>query len=394
MTTHKCIASLFMSGICFLLMSCNGEKKTDNETQNTEVLPDNIVELRADQIKLAQIETAAIQMRSLSETISGNGTIVVAPQDLATVCLPLGGFIKSTTMIAGTPVKKGQILAIVENQEFVNIQQKYLEAKSKLEYAEAEFQRHKELYKDDVYSQKNLQEVTANYKSLKSQVKALEQKLLLIGIQASKLNENNISSSIAIVSPIAGYIKTVNINIGKYVDPTDILFEIVNTNKLLLELTLFDKDIQKVSVGQNIRFFINNETEVHNAIINQTGKSMNADKTYKIYATVMGTCKNVMPGMYVNATIETASTKVTALPSEAIVTFDDKDYIFVYEKDKVEDGKPFTEYRMIQIQKGVSNGGFTEIRLPQDQNISTLKVVVKGAYNLLSAKKNAGDMAC
>lgn len=394
MTTHKCIASLFMSGICFLLMSCNGEKKTDNETQNTEVLPDNIVELRADQIKLSQIETAAIQMRSLSETISGNGTIVVAPQDLATVCLPLGGFIKSTTMIAGNPVKKGQILAIVENQEFVNIQQNYLEAKSKLEYAEAEFQRHKELYKDDVYSQKNLQEVTANYKSLKSQVKALEQKLLLIGIQASKLNEDNISSSIAIVSPIAGYIKTVNINIGKYVDPTDILFEIVNTNKLLLELTLFDKDIQKVSVGQNIRFFINNETEVHNAIINQTGKSMNADKTYKIYATVMGTCKNVMPGMYVNATIETASTKVTALPSEAIVTFDDKDYIFVYEKDKVEDGKPFTEYRMIQIQKGVSNGGFTEIRLPQDQNISTLKVVVKGAYNLLSAKKNAGDMAC
>lgn len=394
MRTHKCIASLFISGICFLLMSCNGEKKTDNETQNTEVLPDNIVELRADQIKLAQIETAAIQMRSLSETISGNGTIVVAPQDLATVCLPLGGFIKSTTMIAGTPVKKGQILAIVENQEFVNIQQNYLEAKSKLEYAEAEFHRHKELYKDDVYSQKNLQEVTANYKSLKSQVKALEQKLLLIGIQASKLNEDNISSSIAIVSPIAGYIKTVNINIGKYVDPTDILFEIVNTNKLLLELTLFDKDIQKVSVGQNIRFFINNETEVHNAIINQTGKSMNADKTYKIYATVMGTCKNVMPGMYVNATIETASTKVTALPSEAIVTFDDKDYIFVYEKDKVEDGKPFTEYRMIQIQKGVSNGGFTEIRLPQDQNISTLKVVVKGAYNLLSAKKNAGDMAC
>lgn len=394
MTTHKCIASLFISGICFLLISCNGEKKIDNETQNTEVLPDNIVELRADQIKLAQIETAAIQMRSLSETISGNGTIVVAPQDLATVCLPLGGFIKSTTMIAGNPVKKGQILAIVENQEFVNIQQNYLEAKSKLEYAEAEFQRHKELYKDDVYSQKNLQEVTANYKSLKSQVKALEQKLLLIGIQASKLNENNISSSIAIVSPIAGYIKTVNINIGKYVDPTDILFEIVNTNKLLLELTLFDKDIQKVSVGQNIRFFINNETEAHNAIINQTGKSMNADKTYKIYATVMGTCKNVMPGMYVNATIETASTKVTALPSEAIVTFDDKDYIFVYEKDKVEDGKPFTEYRMIQIQKGVSNGGFTEIRLPQDQNISTLKVVVKGAYNLLSAKKNAGDMAC
>ncbi|MBP1663527.1 MAG: efflux transporter, family, subunit [Bacteroidetes bacterium] len=79
---------------------------------------------------------------------------------------------------------------------------------------------------------------------------------------------------------------------------------------------------------------------------------------------------------------------------EAIVSFEDKDYIFVFGRDKKEDGKPFTEYRMIEVQEGVSDDGFTEVVLPPNCDINTVKVVIKGAYNLLSAKKNAGEMAC
>lgn len=172
------------------------------------------------------------------------------------------------------------------------------------------------------------------------------------------------------------------------------MFEIVNTDHLFLELTLFEKDADKVANGQKIHFLINNETEQHEAFIYQTGKTINPDKTYKVYANVSNQCKNIIPGMYVNAIIEASSNKVTALPTEAIVSFDDKDYIFVFEKNKTEDGKPFTEYRMIEVQKGVSDGAFTEIILPKDFDITKAKVVVKGAYNLLSAKKNAGEMAC
>ncbi len=98
--------------------------------------------------------------------------------------------------------------------------------------------------------------------------------------------------------------------------------------------------------------------------------------------------------MYVNALIEESDLKVTALPSEAIVSFDDKDYIFVFDKEKEEEGKPFTEYRIIEVKKGVSSSGYTQITLPDGFDLNTAKVVIKGAYNLLSAKKNAGEMAC
>jgi cobalt-zinc-cadmium efflux system membrane fusion protein len=158
---------------------------------------------------------------------------------------------------------------------------------------------------------------------------------------------------------------------------------------------LFEKDADKVSVGQNIRFFINNETEQHHARIIQTGKAIEADKTVKVFASVTESCKNLLPGMYVNALIETTGdNQQTALPSDAIVNFDDKDYIFVFDKEKTEDGKPFTEYRMVEVQKGYTDSGYTQVFLPENFDIQNAKVVVKGAYNLLSAKKNAGEMAC
>ncbi|MCK9641369.1 MAG: efflux RND transporter periplasmic adaptor subunit [Prolixibacteraceae bacterium] len=393
MKKYRILITIIVSAFIITLVSCSGGKKPA-EVKAIEVLPEDIVELRGDQIQLAGIQTGAIETRALSGTLKASGTVAAAPQNLATVSMPLGGFVKSTTLMPGNSVQKGQTLAILENQEFVDIQQNFLEARNKFEYAEAEFNRHTELYKDDVYSQKNLQQVTTEYKNLKAQVKALEQKLALIGINPANFREEDITRAVPVVSPISGYVKTVNINMGKYVAPSDVLFEIVNSDKLFLELTLFEKDADKVTSGQKIRFFINNETEEHEAMIYQTGKSINADRTYKVYASVTGVCKNIIPGMYVNAIIESSSSKVTALPTEAIVSFDDKDYIFIFDRNKEEGGKPFTEYRMVEIRKGVTDSGFTEIALPQNFDIQKARVVLKGAYNLLSAKKNAGEMSC
>lgn len=378
----------------FLMIACNGNKKTTENEGVREVLPEDIVELRDDQIKQADIVTGRIEMRALSTKIVVSGLVAVAPHNLASVCTPMGGFIEQISLMPGQAVKKGQSLAIIANQDFVEMQQNYLEARSRFEFAEAEYKRHGELYQNDVYSEQNLQQVTAEYKSLKAQVKALEQKLVLVGINPARLDEDGISSTVSVESPITGYVRTVNVNLGKYVSSADVMFEIINSDRLLLELSLFDKDIDKVAAGQRIRFFINNETEQHEAIISQTGKSISNDKTYKVYANITENCKNVLPGMYVNALIDAPNNKVTALPSEAVVSFDDRNYIFVFEKNKEEAGRSFVEYRMVEVQKGITDDGYTAVVLPETLNIESAEVVIQGAYNLLSAKKNAGEMAC
>jgi membrane fusion protein, heavy metal efflux system len=394
MSKYKIISNTLISVIVFSFLSCSEGNKSAEVTAEAEIIPEDIVEMRADQVELAGIETGQVEMRSLSGILKVNGLVTVPPQHFATVCAPMGGFVKSTTLFPGNPVSKGQVLAVIENQEFIDLQDDYFEAKNKLEYAEAEYKRHSELYKDDVYSEKNLQQVTADYKILKAQVTALEQKLKLIGINPAEIHEDDINRSVNLLAPISGFLKAVNVNTGKYVAPADIMFEIVNIDVLFLELTLFEKDAGKVASGQKIRFFINNESEQHDAVITQTAKAVNDDRTYRVYATVTATCENLMPGMYVNAIIETSGKKVASLPSDAVVSFDDKDYIFIFDNNKTEDGIPFTEYRMIEVHKGISDGGYTGIILPEGFDITNSRVVIKGAYNLLSAKKNAGEMAC
>jgi membrane fusion protein, heavy metal efflux system len=394
MKNKKIYILLILAGFTLLSGSCGRDSKSGSAEKGEEILPQDIVELRDDQIKLAGIETGSVEIRSLGNTMRANGIVTVSPQSTASVCMPLGGFIKNTTLLPGNAVSKGQTLAVIENQEFVDIQQSFLEAKNRLVFAKAEYERHTDLYNNDVYSQQNVQEVTVEYKNLVAMVNSLEQKLLLIGMNPDQVREDNITSTTNLVSPIRGYLKSVNINIGKYVAPTDVLFEIINSDQLFLELTLFEKDADKVSAGQKLKFQVNNESEEHEAVVTQTGKSITSDKTLLIYASVTSPCKNILPGMYVNANIDESDTKVTALPSEAIVSFDDKDYIFVFEKEKEEEGKPFCEYRMIEVKKGATSSGFTEIMLPEGFDANTAKIVIKGAYNLLSAKKNAGEMAC
>ena len=386
--------SLALFASAFLTVSCGNSSVKATEAAVKETLPEDIVELRADQIKLAGVEMGSVQMRSMGNILKVNGYVSVAPQNQATVSMPTGGFIKSTSLFPGNPVSKGQTLAVVENQDFVDIQRDYLEARNKLAYAEAEFKRHTDLYNEDVYSEKNLQQVTVEYRNLKADVKSLEQKLMMIGITPSQLTEDNISSTVNLVSPINGFLKSVNVNIGKYVSPTDVLFEIINSSQLYLDLSVFEKDAGIVVKGQNIRFFINNETEEHLAEISHIGRSVNSDKTLTVYGTVTSSCVNILPGMYVNALIEESQDRVQVLPSEAIVSFDDKEYIFIFEKNKEEAGQPFTEYRMLEVEKGISGKEYTQIKPLNGINIDSSKVVVKGAYNLLSAKKNAGEMAC
>ncbi len=375
----------------------SGEKEghTEGEAEGEhEELAEDIVELNADQIKIAGVRMGKIELRQVSGTVKANGLVVSAPQNIASVSVPMGGFVKSTGFLPGSAVRKGQTLVTIENTEFVDLQQNYLETKSKFEFAEAEFKRHNELYKEDVYSQKNLQQTTAEYRSLKAQLKGMGQKLLVLGIDPANLTDDNISSSIAVVAPISGYIQTANISMGKSVSPSDVLFEIANTDNLLIELSLFEKDANSITAGQVVHFSINNESHEHKAVIYQAGRSINPDKTYKVFAKVEQPCPNVLPGMYVLAHIEKTDRKVTAVPAESVVLFNDKHYIFTYEKDKEEGGKPFTEYRFIEVIKGETNDGYTEIQLPAGFDLNNAKIVIKGAYSLLSAKKNAGEMTC
>ena len=377
-----------MAAVLVLMNSCGQQKKVEEEKQKTETVTD-VVSLTDDQIRMSSVETGNIEMRQVGSTLKLNGEIASLPQNSASISMPMGGRVRSINAMQGSEVKKGQVLAYVENYEFIDLQQNYLEAKSKMEYVNQEYQRQHALYANDAASKKNLQLTTSEYKTLKIQMRGYEQKLLLIGINPYRLTSGNITRAVAVKAPIAGFVKGVNVSVGSTVSDTDELFDVVNLNNLFIRLSVFEKDIDKLQKGQRLSFYVNDEEETHYAVVYQTTKSIDNDKSYKVFARIVSRCGNVLPGMYVNAEVMLDDRQSPALPEDAVVNYGGKEYVFICQGTKMESGTRLTDYRMVEVNKGLSNQGYTQVTFPG--KTPTQKIVIKGAYNLLSALKNAGE---
>jgi membrane fusion protein, heavy metal efflux system len=393
MKPTKLISILLVFILLSLTLSC-GSKATEEvvaEEQHQE--EENTVEFTVGQYKMAAIELGKVESKQISGTIRVNGMLDVPPQQMVSISVPLGGFLKSTSLLQGSKVKRGQVIATMENLDFIQMQQDYIEAKNQLEFAKADYDRQLDLAKENVNAQKTLQQAKTTYSSWLAKAKGLEAKLKMLNISLASLESGAITSSINLYSPIDGYVTEVNVNIGKFVSPSDILFEIVDTEHLHAELTVFEKDVPKLKIGQKVRFTLANEVKERTATVYLLGREISTDRTIRIHCHIDKEDINMLPGMYLKAVVETGGIKVNALSDQAISDYQGKKYIFFQQADHPnaamkEESKKEHEatyhFTMLEIQIGNSEMGFTEVFLPPDFDLATTQIVVKNAYAILS----------
>ena len=393
-TFNKILFSIVFSSV--ILTAC-GDNKTETaktetkQTTATDTLATTTeeVSLTADQYKVAAIELGKVEMRNLSSVIKVNGTIDVEPQSVVSISAPLGGFVKSAGLLPGQAVRKGQVMAVIENAEFINMQQDYLESKSRMAFLSQELKRQQELQNEEVNSLKTLQQISSEYNTMVAKMAGLKQKLALICINANNVKSGNISRTANLYSPISGYVTQSNVNRGKYVQPSDVLFELTNRNDMHLALNVFEKDVRKINPGQPIRFALASEADYQReGKVFLIGKSTEKDGTVPVHAHLnISNDVALYPGMYVKAMIETRTEDVSALPAEAIIQSEGKDFIFI----QTDTANNKTTFKMIPVVKGIEQEGFVAVTLPSNFDIAKTKVVLKGAYSILSAMKNVEE---
>lgn len=374
------------------LIGCNNaaeEKKTEvAEKDSTQQTASDEVVFTKDQYMLANIQTGRVESRNLSSIIKTNGIIDVEPASIIMISAPLGGYVRTAGLLPGQPVKKGQLIATLDNPEFIDIQQQYLESSSRLKLLQQEFDRQQLLRKQDVNAAKTLQQVTSDLQVMHSKVSALDAKITMAGINKAALGEGKILPSGNLYSPIAGYVRTSNVNIGKYVTPTDVLFELARHGELHLALNVFEKDIDQIRIGQTIRFGLGNEPQMdRTAAVFLIGQATGENRMIPVHCHLpKSSGKGLLPGMYVKAAIEKAGTSVPVLPSEAVVQSEGKDYIMI----QTAQGENQYTFKMVPVRKGIQQDNLTEVTLPSTVPDDAV-VVVKGAYEVLSALINAGE---
>jgi cobalt-zinc-cadmium efflux system membrane fusion protein len=368
-------------GLGLLLAQSCGKKQADLTEAATTASP-NIITLTDTQYKAADITLGKIERKPMGTTLQVNGILDVPPQNLITIAAPMGGFVKSTKLLQGMKVRKGELLVTLENQEYIQLQQDYLDNISKLEFSEAEYNRQQDLAKENVNALKALQQAKANYQSVKAQVKGLEAKLAMINISLSSLQEGNIQPAINLYSPIQGYVTVVNVNIGQYVNATDVMFKIVNIEHLHAELQVYEKDVSKLIIGQKVNFQLANENNMRTASVYLIGKEISPERTVRVHCHLDKEDEHLLPGMYVTASIETSLHETDVLPLKAVVNFQGEDFVFAATSVK-------ERFESIPIITCNNTDEFVEVQLPPNFDKSS-SIVTNGAQ-LLGVLKNTQD---
>tara|TARA_R110000765_G_scaffold99108_2_gene186051 strand:- start:838 stop:1983 length:1146 start_codon:yes stop_codon:yes gene_type:complete len=366
-----------------------GSKESSMKDEQPVATGTKQITFTKDQYNLAGIETGIIEMRNLSNIIKLNGVIDVEPKSMASVSAPLGGYLKTAGRLPGEEIKKGQVLATIENPEFIQIQQGYLESLSKLQFLEEEFKRQKKLREEDINSAKTFQQVSSDYKITQGRVKAYEQQLALAGISRSSVQNGNITRTANLYAPISGFIKASNINIGDYVSPQDVLFELVDLNNIHLALNAFEKDLGKLEIGQTVKFSLSDDNTFNRtAEVFLIGKATGSDRMTPVHCHIkQENQKGLLSGMYVKAWVESGTNKQNAIPSEAIVQYEGKDFVVLQTKE-TDSGYTF---KLEQVKKGIEQEGYTAIAFADSATTQNFKPVVKNAYSILSALRNSEE---
>lgn len=367
--------------------ACNEEVKQPEAEQVPKVQAKNEqghIRLSKAQVKMAKLEFGKLQKRQMHRYFTCNGRLEVLPQYRASVSAPLPAFVQSLHVEPMQFVRKGQVLATLKHQDFIRLQQDYLEAKAKLGFTEKEYQRQKTLAEKNATARKKFEASQAELEGLRAQVQSYQAQLEMIGISTQQVQQQ-IVRQIPLISPISGYLAKVNLTIGKYVPAEEILFEIIETQHMHLSLQVFERDIYALKVGQPIQFWLADAAGKHEyqAKITQIGQAIDPEsKTLSVRCQLEENYSDLRPMMFVRASVETQSENYEVLPESALVGEAEEQAVFVQHKNG--------DFERVKIKVSAQNEGFvgfTEI----PEALKKAKIVLKGAHYLETALQQAEE---
>ncbi|NND76988.1 MAG: efflux RND transporter periplasmic adaptor subunit [Flavobacteriales bacterium] len=348
------------------------------------------IHLTNEQIKTVGIQFGGFTQVKINDYITATGTLGLPPNAYSGVSAKTAGIVKGNKKyVEGEYIKKGVVIAYIQNPDIILKQQEYLEASAELVYLKLDLQRQESLFAADAGVLKPLEKLKSEVAMKEAVVKGSAKYLNYLGIATKSLTPDNISQQIAIVAPISGYITSLNLHNGLYVEPKMELMEIVDESHLHLELDVFEKDIANIKEEQRISYTVPAlGNTVYQGDVNVIGKEFDmANKTVRLHGHLDEERPKFIKDLYIIAKVWLNDETVDALPSNAVIKDGNDSYIYVTHADSEGDEVQFEKVRVIA---GAENDGFTSVRAI-DPIEEGMKIVVEGAYYVY-AQSQAGEL--
>lgn len=393
------ITAIAWAGFAFFAKQTGQEAHAHEDHEHEEEVDFDHIPLTEKQVNAVDLKMGMAQNREMDATISAKGALVLRAQDIGEVAALMGGVVKAIYVKEGQLVKKGQVVATVENTDVVSLQREYFTAYKEAELAKVDMERQLLLSKQGAGVKRTLQQVQKDYQVAHANLLGIGRQLAQMGISTSAVAKGKFTTAFPLRAPISGVVSQLTASLGSYADMQTPLMKIRNTQAVECDLNVFEKDLAKVKVGNRVTFSLTNQPGVKlsgtvygmNQYFNDGSKSVAVH--VKMDDASLKTSRinhiKLFDGMYVSGQIATGSQRCLALPSEAIVSTDGKQYVFALNGEPKKGEYSFSRH---EVSTGVTDGGFTEVKLC-DHLKAGKKIVTDNAFYLASLTGEHGEHA-
>ena len=374
----------------FSFLSQSKAETSESENQEEEIDFQNIP-LSEKQVKAVDLKMGEAQEREMDAMLHVNGSLVLRAQDMGNVSSLMGGIVKNVYVKEGQMVSRGQVVATIENTDVVTLQREYYTAYKESEMARLELDRQKTLASAGAGIKKTLQMSEKNYKVAQANLLGTGRQLQQMGISTKQVAKGKFTTVFPLRAPISGTVSDMQASLGSYADMQTPLMKIRNNHAVECDLNVFEKDIAKVKVGNQVLVSLTNQPGVNvsgrvygmNQYLNKGTKSvavhvkLDAKRGAKLFE-----------GMYVSGQIATGRQLCMTLPDKAIVSADGKQYVFALNQQHSKGGS--YSFSRHEVTTGVSNNGYTEVALCKHLKKGQ-KIVTDNAFYLASLTGDHGE---
>ena len=392
------VTAIAWAGFAFFAKQTGSEAHAHEEHEHEEVDFDHIP-LTAKQVSTVDLKMGEAVEREMDATVSAKGALVLRAQNMGEVASLMGGVVKAIYVKEGQAVKKGQVVATVENTDVVSLQREYFTAYKESKLAKVDMERQLLLSKQGAGVKRTLQQAQKDYQVAHANLLGIGRQLAQMGISTSAVAKGKFTTAFPLHAPISGVVSQLTASLGSYADMQTPLMKIRNTQAVECDLNVFEKDLAKVKVGNRVTFSLTNQPGVKlsgtvygmNQYFNDGSKSVAVH--VKMDDASLKTSRinhiKLFDGMYVSGQIATGSQICLALPSQAIVSTDGKQYVFALNGEPKKGEYSFSRH---EVTTGVTGGGFTEVKLC-DHLKAGKKIVTDNAFYLASLTGEHGEHA-
>jgi cobalt-zinc-cadmium efflux system membrane fusion protein len=368
---HTTLSTAFLGLLVGLtLSSCNQAKESANSlpTKSQEQSPSKeapgndendgqTIKLSSQAIAISNISTSTIKSLNHESEIKTTGEIKADENRVFHINSIVSGRIIQDKVNLGDSIAKGQVLALVQNLEVAKVYAEYIhnhhlnqlnlkQLTSKLDLATKNLKRLKDLQAEGIAPIKDVLIAQNLADQLSIEIKGAEEHEEDLKVETQAMlkaygktlkpgDDHSIDSNSPLPSPRAGVIIKKNVTLGDVVNTTDPLYVVADLSQVWLDITIYDKDLSLIKMGQEISFQSDSipNKSFHGTISYIQPIAGDTTRTFIARAQLLNHQQALKPGMFGTALVMTREKKLLPYLQDSSIQRHGND-IFVFLEEK------------------------------------------------------------